>query len=133
MHFFCFYLIVPTVFGAFSIMWREPGGKSKIIKITLSKNQYSALKLIQNNFSSACQSSNPTILHLVNLMQRFLSGQKVKFDLSLLAFEKCSNFQQRVLLAENRIPRGWVSTYGRIGKFIGVSRGGTGCWQCPGN
>lgn len=118
-----YYLIIPSVFGAFSILWRESGGKSKIFRIVLSKNQDSALKLIQNTFSIACQSSNPTILHLVNLMQSFLSGKLVEFDLNLLAFETCSNFQQRVLLAENSIPRGWVSTYGRIGKYIGVNRG----------
>jgi len=118
-----YYLIIPSVFGAFSILWREPGGKSKIFRIILSENQDSALKLIQNTFSTACQSSNPTILHLVNLIQAFLSGQLVKFDLNLLAFEICSNFQQRVLLAENSIPRGWVSTYGRIGKYIGINRG----------
>ena len=118
-----YYLIIPSVFGAFSMLWRESGGKSKIFRIILSENQDSALKLIQNTFSTACQSSNPTILHLVDLMQGFLSGQSVKFDLNLLAFETCSNFQQRVLLAENSIPRGWVSTYGRIGKHIGVNRG----------
>lgn len=118
-----YYLIIPSVFGAFSILWRESGGKSKIFRIILSKNQDSALKLIQNTFSIACQSSNPTILHLVSLMQSFLSGKLVEFDLNLLAFETCSNFQQRVLLAENSIPRGWVSTYGRIGKYIGINRG----------
>ena len=118
-----YYLIIPSVFGAFSILWRESGGKSKIFRIILSNNQDLALKSIQNTFSTACQSSNPTIFHLVNLMQKFLSGQLVKFDLNLLAFETCSNFQQRVLLAENSIPRGWISTYGRIGKYIGVSKG----------
>jgi len=118
-----YYLIIPSVFGAFSILWRESGGKSKIFRIILSKNQDSALKLIQNTFSIACQSSNPTILRLASLMQSFLSGQLVEFDLNLLAFETCSNFQQRVLIAENNIPRGWVSTYGRIGKYIGVNRG----------
>jgi len=46
----------------------------------------------------------------VKLMQNFLSGQAVKFDLELLALENCSHFQQRVLLAENNIPKGWVST-----------------------
>ena len=121
--FLYYYLIIPSVFGAFSILWCESGGKSKIFRIILSENQGSALKLIQNTFSTASLSSNPTILHLVNLMQTFVSGQSVKFDLSLLAFETCSNFQQRVLLAENNIPRGWVSTYGRIGKYIGVNRG----------
>jgi len=118
-----YYLIIPSVFGAFSILWRESGGKSKIFRIILSKNQDSALKLIQNTFSIACQSSNPTILRLASLMQSFLSGQLVEFDLNLLAFETCSNFQQRVLIAENNIPRGWVSTYGRIGKYIGINRG----------
>jgi len=118
-----YYLIAPSIFGAFSILWRESGGKSKIFRIILSEDIDSASELIQNNFSATCQSMNPTILHLVNLMQSFLSGQWVKFDLNLLAFETCSNFQQRVLLAENNIPRGWVSTYGRIGKHIGVSRG----------
>lgn len=118
-----YYFIAPSVFGAFSILWCESGGKSKIFRIILSENQDSALKLIQNTFSTASQSSNSFILHLVNLMQNFLSGQSVKFDLDLLAFETCSNFQQRVLLAENNIPRGWVSTYGRIGKFIGINKG----------
>lgn len=117
------YLIVPTVFGAFSILWRETGGKSKIFRIILSENKDSAFKLIQNTFSNTSQSSNPTILHMANLMQSFLSGQEVKFNLSLLALEICSDFQQRVLLAEKDIPRGWVSTYGRIGKHLGINRG----------
>lgn len=118
-----YYLIAPSIFGAFSILWREFLGKSKIFRIILSENIDSASELIQNNFTTASQSSNPTILHLTNLMQSFLSGQLVKFDLNLLAFETCSTFQQRVLLAENNIPSGWVSTYGRIGKYIGVSKG----------
>jgi len=67
-------------------------------------------KSIQNIFLAACQSSNRSIIHQVKLMQNFLSGQAVKFDLELLALENCSHFQQRVLLAENNIPRGWVST-----------------------
>jgi O6-methylguanine-DNA--protein-cysteine methyltransferase len=67
-------------------------------------------KSIQNIFPDACQSSNRSIIHQVKLMQNFLSGQAVKFDLELLALENCSHFQQRVLLAENNIPKGWVST-----------------------
>jgi len=80
-------------------------------------------KSIQNIFPDACQSSNRSIIHQVKLMQSFLSGQAVKFDLELLALENCSHFQQRVLLAESRIPRGWISTYGRIGKHIGINKG----------
>ena len=117
------YLIISTAFGAFSLLWRESGGKSKIFRITLSKNEDLALKNIQNTFSNVHQSINPTILRQVKLIQRFLSGQKVKFNLNLLALETCSEFQKRVLLTENGIPRGWVSTYGRIGRYVGMNRG----------
>jgi len=91
--------------------------------LLLSNHSFGFWSIQHNTFSIACQSSNPTILRLASLMQSFLSGQLVEFDLNLLAFETCSNFQQRVLIAENNIPRGWVSTYGRIGKYIGVNRG----------
>ena len=117
------YLVEPMMFGVFSVVWQEERSKSKIVRIILSENQDSAYESIQNIFPTACQSSNRSIIHQVKLMQSFLSGQMVKFDLELLALENCSHFQQRVLLAENRIPRGWVSTYGKIGEYIGISKG----------
>ena len=117
------YLVETMMFGVFSVVWQEKRGKCKIVRIILSENQDSAYKSIQNIFPAACQSSNRSIIHQVKLMQSFLSGQAVKFDLELLALENCSHFQQRVLLAESRIPRGWISTYGRIGKHIGVNKG----------
>lgn len=56
-------------------------------------------------------------------MQSFLEGDRVCFELSLLALEICSRFQRSVLLAEREIPRGWVSTYGKIASRVGVSGG----------
>jgi methylated-DNA-[protein]-cysteine S-methyltransferase len=44
----------------------------------------------------------------------------VDFRLSLIDLEQCSEFQRRVLLAENKIPRGWVSSYGRIARRLGI-------------
>jgi methylated-DNA-[protein]-cysteine S-methyltransferase len=49
----------------------------------------------------------------------FLSGENIKFKLGLLDFERCSDFQKKVLLTEYGIPRGYISTYGRIAGFIG--------------
>ncbi|MBN1135480.1 MAG: MGMT family protein [Anaerolineae bacterium] len=37
----------------------------------------------------------------------------------MLALETRRPFQRRVLLAEYQIPRGWVSTYGRIATSLG--------------
>jgi methylated-DNA-[protein]-cysteine S-methyltransferase len=53
-------------------------------------------------------------------MRRFLRGAAVSFDLDRVALETCGDFQRRVLLAEHRIPRGRVSTYGRIALRLGV-------------
>lgn len=49
----------------------------------------------------------------------FLSGRPASFDLGLLRLDHCPPFQRRVLLAEAGIPRGRVSTYGRIARRIG--------------
>jgi len=48
----------------------------------------------------------------------------VVFDLEAVALELCGEFQRRVLLAEHGIPRGWVSTYGRIANYIGSTGAG---------
>ncbi len=44
-------------------------------------------------------------------------------ELGLLALDRCSAFQQRVLRTEYGIPRGRVRTYGRIARHIGVPNG----------
>jgi len=118
-----FYLMTPSAFEPLGIVWREYKENPKVYRIILSNQQTSALKVVQNTFPTACQSTNPIILNFAKLIQGFLSGQAVEFDLKLLALETCSEFQRRVLLAEYGIPRGWVSTYGRIGKQIGVNQG----------
>lgn len=72
-----FYLMTPSVFGTFGIVWRELRKNPKIYRIVLFNKQASALKLAQNSFPTACQSSNPIILNFAKLIQGFLSGQAV--------------------------------------------------------
>lgn len=66
---------------------------------------------------------NFMITEYTKIIQAFLTGEDVQFDLDGLALDQCSKFQRKVLLAEYRIPRGWVSTYGRIAKHLGISGG----------
>lgn len=70
------------------------------------------------------EAAPPEIGDLVARVQAFLAGEAVTFDLSNLTLERCSDFQRRVLLAEAAIPRGWVSTYGRIAVSIGAPGSG---------
>lgn len=58
------------------------------------------------------------IAELAARLEAYLAGQPVDFDLSLLAWEQCSEFQRSVLLAQSGIPHGWVSTYARIAAHL---------------
>jgi methylated-DNA-[protein]-cysteine S-methyltransferase len=55
-------------------------------------------------------------------MQAYLGGEVVDLSLDLLEMGLCGAFQQRVLLAEYAIPRGSVSTYGRIAAHLDAPR-----------
>ncbi|MGC9325331.1 MAG: methylated-DNA--[protein]-cysteine S-methyltransferase [Desulfomonilia bacterium] len=57
--------------------------------------------------------------HLCVQISRFLTGEEIVFPLDTLMFETCTTFQRDVLLAEYHIPRGWVSTYGKIARHLG--------------
>jgi methylated-DNA-[protein]-cysteine S-methyltransferase len=50
---------------------------------------------------------------------RTWEGEEMYFPLDRFDLESCSPFQRKVLLAEHAIPRGWVSTYGRIARRLG--------------
>jgi len=74
-------------------------------------------------FVDAVQQTCPPITEVGERIQGFLQGEDVGFELDIIALERCSEFQQRVLLAEHAIPRGWVSTYGRIARHVGSPGG----------
>ena len=115
-------MLVPSAFGTLSIIWRETGAGPKVQRIFLPNEQ----PVFQATFPDASPLSCPAITELAERMERFLEGDAIGFEpthLDLLALERCSEFQRRVLLAEYRIPRGWVSTYGRIAKSLGVPGG----------
>lgn len=56
-------------------------------------------------------------------MRQFLNGRSLAFGLELMAMEVCGGFQRRVLEAEYAVPRGWVSTYGRLAQQAGAEGG----------
>jgi methylated-DNA-[protein]-cysteine S-methyltransferase len=62
----------------------------------------------------------PEVNALCERLLAFLRGEDVAFDLSLLALERCSPFQRAVLLAESTLPRGRVTTYGRLAARLGL-------------
>jgi methylated-DNA-[protein]-cysteine S-methyltransferase len=114
------YTLLPSAFGTLSIVWQETEKGPKVQEIFLPRERTPAEELIRASFAGATPLSCPAIAELGERIQRFLKGEAVDFALDIIALENCSEFQRRVLLAEYRIPRGWVSTYGAIARSLGV-------------
>jgi methylated-DNA-[protein]-cysteine S-methyltransferase len=124
------YVVVPSTFGAIAIVWRTTDSRPMVQQVFLPSPRASAQRLelqrkaaeqlVQAAFAGARLRSHRTVEALGARITSFLAGDAVEFGLQSIALDGCSEFQQRVLLAEHGIPRGWVSTYGRIARHLGV-------------
>jgi methylated-DNA-[protein]-cysteine S-methyltransferase len=103
-------------YGTIILVWRE-GVERPVQRIFLSSGES---ETAAEAFPRARSGSNPAIDSLRSDMERFLAGEPVTLDAGLCDLEQCNPFQRRVLLAEHAIPRGWVSTYGKIARHIGA-------------
>jgi methylated-DNA-[protein]-cysteine S-methyltransferase len=118
-----FYLLLPSAFGTLGIVWIDTSGQAVIQRVFLSSPQATAQERLRNAYPAANGGSHPAVASLGAQLQAFMEGEPVVFTLNSVALETCPQFQQRVLVAEHGIPRGWVSTYGLIAAHIGVKRG----------
>jgi methylated-DNA-[protein]-cysteine S-methyltransferase len=114
---------VPSAFGTLSLVWQKTEAGPKVHHIFLPHEQTPAQVVVRMAFPGASPLPCPAITELGERIQRFLKGDAVGFELRHIALEGCSEFQRKVLLAEYQIPRGWVSTYGRIARRLGVPGG----------
>jgi methylated-DNA-[protein]-cysteine S-methyltransferase len=122
------YVSISSRWGGLSIGWRAKEKTPRIYRVLLPREHERALMqgVTPVALSDAGSSLPPAIAEFGERMERFLAGEEVEFEqrhIDLLALETCSGFQRRVLMAEYGIPRGWVSTYGRIAKHLGVPGG----------
>jgi len=117
------YILLPSAFGTLGVVWGHTPAGPRVHRVALPDKRAPTADLIQVSFAGASPGSCPPITQLGQRLQRFLEGEALRFELDLVALESCSDFQRRVLLAEHRIPRGWVSTYGGIAKYLGKPGG----------
>ena len=109
-------------FGKHLIVWREVPERACILRIILPREKAGVEKLIRREYPEVVRKSRPDIEEVCTQVQSFLQGKSVVFSLDLLDFRGCSDFQRKVLLAEARVPRGRVTTYGRLAQRIGTPR-----------
>ena len=108
------YTLLPSAFGTFRLVWQETERGPKVHQVLFPHEPAPA---------GASPLSCPAIAEVGERITSFLEGETVDFELGILALERCSEFQKRVLMAEYKIPRGWISTYGRIARHLGIPGG----------
>lgn len=102
-----------TRFGGMAVAWEAEASGPRVVRIHLPG-------ATTGSDGMSLGAAPPAIAELIEQLQAFLDGEAVVFDLGVLTLERCGDFQRRVLLAEAAIPRGWVSTYGRIAAHVGA-------------
>lgn len=118
-----FYTSFSSSFGMFTIVWEENGPEICINRVFLSDSEIKSETKMFEAYKTIESGTSLKIKALGNKILSFLKGDTVDFDLQLIDFDQCSEIQNKVLLAEYRIPRGYISTYKRIANEIGIPKG----------
>jgi len=113
----------PTPFGSVGIIWTECKSDPKIVRILLCVPGMSAEARASELYPNARPASSAEIDGVAAQIKKLLEGEPVDLPLTLVDLRLCGEFQQRVLRAEHRIPRGSVSTYGLIAAHLGRLKG----------
>lgn len=108
-----------TAFGPVEVLWSVYEGQPKISRVKLSRPEVPTPLSAATSFQGLEHSTCSEIDAVLEQMQAFLEGASVRFSLDMVRLDLCTEFQQSVLVAEYGIPRGQVSTYQLIGRFLG--------------
>lgn len=114
---------ISSAFGVLGMVWRETESGPRVHQILLPNEKNPPDNRLAAIFPHPVRRSCAPVVELAERIQAFLSGEAIRFELDWIALDNCSEFQRLVLLAEHRIPRGWVSTYGRIARSLGLEGG----------
>jgi methylated-DNA-[protein]-cysteine S-methyltransferase len=112
-----FTTFISTPFGAMAVVWWDTSAGPRIRQTILCRKENPAA-VAGSLFSGVREQTCREVNALGRRLGAFLEGEKVDFDLANIALETCGEFQRKVLMAEYRIPRGRISTYGRIAGHI---------------
>ncbi len=116
-------VIQPSPFGPVAVVWSLFPDRPKIVRILLSGPHVSAKGQVSRLFPNHQASSCIEIAAVVKDVEVFLNGHNVRFSLDAARMDSCSTFQQSVLRAVHRIPRGSTSTYRRLAEQLGRPNG----------
>lgn len=117
------HVVRETRFGPVVILWEICQARPTVRQILISKPGQQAQMSLKDQFPDSLPSSCGLIEDLAGRIEAFLDGADVRFTLEPVRLDLRPSFQQKVLLAEYGIPRGFVSTYRKIAEHLGIPGG----------
>jgi methylated-DNA-[protein]-cysteine S-methyltransferase len=112
-------IIKSTPFGSVAVIWAGANDNPRIVRILLSRPGVSAEDQVCELYPNSQASSCAEIEEIATAIKGFLEGEAIEFSLDVADLSLCSKFQQLVLRVEHGIPRGSISTYQLIAKYLG--------------
>lgn len=114
-----FYELYSCAFGMGAVCWRQVEETVRIVRVVLPAKRGESEAFLRTAYPDAVRGEHPVIAQTITKLMALTAGRAVSFSLSVLDWEVCPLFQQRVLRAEAQVPRGRVTTYGRLAERIG--------------
>jgi len=113
------YVVVPWPWGAITLYRDIDAPVGRLSGSLLSLPNAPSEQRVHALDPLARPDDDALLAEMAQQLARYLHGEDVAFSLEKLDLTPCPLFQQRVLRAEHAIPRGKLSTYGRIAAHIG--------------
>ena len=110
-------------FGNVGIVWRKKNDIPTAVSIFLPSESEGMDDLVRQAFPDAVRKSHGIIDAICTGIQDLLSGRETAFSEEILDMSLCGEFQRKVLRRCMLIPRGRVSTYGRLAERTGIPKG----------
>ena len=109
-----FFVMVSSPLGDAAVIWKKNDGAVSVIEILLPGRYAVVIEVIQCRYPGVQKETHRTVKTLCEKIGDFLTGNAVTFSLDLLDMGQCDGFQRRVLEMLSRVPRGHVTSYGRL-------------------
>jgi methylated-DNA-[protein]-cysteine S-methyltransferase len=118
-----YYTSTATKLGDFGIVWRFKDGCTTIMRIFLPDEDSGVDDLIRCSFPRAVRRSHRMTKQISRKIQSSVAGRDITFLEEILDMLALGEFQGMVLSHVMQIPKGKVSTYGRLAEQSGASGG----------
>jgi methylated-DNA-[protein]-cysteine S-methyltransferase len=113
------YLLIESSLGTAAIVWDDGAAKFALRHVYLPRVPGEIRSRVFADHPLASEGRCAEAVGIAKQLFHLLAGEPVSLPLSILALDACRPFQRDVLVAEHGIPRGCVSTYGRLAAHLG--------------